>query len=46
MQNDVLSLEEIQAVLADLQSNESGYGPLFWLWHSTGLRNKEIRVLI
>ncbi len=41
----MLSTEEIQAVLADLQSNESRYYPLFLLWLSSGLRNAEIRGL-
>ena len=45
VQSDVLSVEEIQAVLADLQSNESWYYPLFLLWLSMGLRNAEIRGL-
>ena len=44
-ERDVLSVEEIQVVLADLQSNESWYYPLFLLWLSTGLRNAEIRGL-
>ena len=45
VQSDVLSACEIQAVLADLQSNESWYYPLFLLWLSTGMRNAEIRGL-
>jgi len=45
VQSDVLSAEEIQAVLADLQSNEPWYYSLFLLWLSTGLRNAEIRGL-
>ena len=45
VQSDVLSVDEIQAVLADLESNESWYYPLFLLWLSTGLRNAEIRGL-
>jgi integrase len=45
VQSDVLSVEEIQAVLADLEANESWYYPLFLLWLSTGLRNAEIRGL-
>ncbi|WP_255441155.1 site-specific integrase [Synechococcus sp. HK01-R] len=45
VQSDVLSACEIQAVLADLQSNESWYYPLFLLWLSTGMRNGEIRGL-
>ena len=45
VQSDVLSAEEIQAVLSDLQANEAWYYPLFLLWMSTGLRNGEIRGL-
>ncbi len=45
VQSDVLSVEEILAVLADLQSNEPWYAPLFLLWLSTGMRNGEIRGL-
>jgi integrase len=45
VQSDVLSVEEIQAVLADLESNEPWYYPLFFLWLSTGMRNGEIRGL-
>ncbi len=45
VQSDVLSVEEIQAVLADLELNESWYYPLFLLWLSTGMRNAEIRGL-
>jgi len=45
VQSDVLSVEEIQAVLSDLESNEPWYYPLFLLWLSTGLRNAEIRGL-
>ena len=45
VQSDVLSEEEIQAVLSDLQTNETWYYPLFLLWMSTGLRNGEIRGL-
>jgi integrase len=45
VQSDVLSVEEIQAVLADLESNEPWYYPLFLLWLSTGMRNGEIRGL-
>ena len=45
VQSDVLSVDEIQAVLADLQSNESWYYSLFLLWLSTGLRNAEVRGL-
>jgi integrase len=41
----VLSVEEIQAVLADLETNEPWYYSLFLLWLSTGLRNAEIRGL-
>lgn len=44
--SDVLSTEEIQAVLSDLQSKEPWFYPLFLLWLSTGLRNGEIRGLI
>jgi integrase len=43
VQSDVLSVDEIQAALSDLQSNESWYYPLFLLWLSTGMRNAEIR---
>ena len=43
--SDVLSKEEIQAVLMDLQSQEPWFYPLFLLWLSTGLRNGEIRGL-
>ena len=42
---DVLSTAEIQAVLADLQSNDAWFYPLFFLWLSTGLRNGELRAL-
>ena len=45
VKSDVLSVEEIQAVLADLERNESWYYPLFLLWLSTGMRNAEIRGL-
>ena len=45
MQSDVLSVDEIQAVLADLETNEPWYFPLFLLWLSTGMRNAEIRGL-
>ena len=41
----VQSVDEIQAVLADLERNESWYYPLFLLWLSTGMRNAEIRGL-
>ena len=41
----MLSKEEIQAVLTDLESQEPWYYPLFLLWLSTGLRNAEIRGL-
>jgi len=43
--SDVLSVEEIQAVLGDLASNEPWHYPLFLLWLSTGMRNAEIRGL-
>lgn len=43
--SDVLSTEEIQAVLGDLESKEPWFYPLFLLWLSTGLRNGEIRGL-
>ena len=43
--SDVLSTEEIQAVLRDLQSKEPWFYPLFLLWLSTGVRNGEIRGL-
>ena len=45
VQSDVLSVEEIHAVLADLQTTEPWYYPLFLVWLSTGLRNAEIRGL-
>jgi len=45
VQSDVLSVEEIQMVLADLETNEPWFYPLFLLWLSTGLRNAEIRGL-
>jgi integrase len=45
VQSDVLSVEEIQLVLADLMVKESWYFPLFLLWLSTGMRNGEIRGL-
>jgi integrase len=45
VQRDVLSVEEIQAVLADLETHEPWYYPLFLLWLSTGMRNGEIRGL-
>ena len=35
VQSDVLSVEEIQAVLSDLETNEPWYYPLFLLWLST-----------
>ena len=41
----MLREEEIQAVLTDLESNESWYYPLFLMWLSTGMRNAEIRGL-
>jgi integrase len=43
--SDVLTSGEIQAVLADLQSNDAWFYPLFFLWLSTGLRNGELRAL-
>jgi integrase len=45
VQSDVLSTEEIQLVLADLQTNQPWFYPLFLLWLSTGMRNAEIRGL-
>ena len=45
VQSDVLSMDEIQAVLSDLETNEPWYYPLFLLWLSTGMRNAEIRGL-
>ena len=41
---EVLSKEEIQQVLADLKSNEEWFYPCFLLWMSmsTGLRNSEL----
>ena len=44
-QSDVLSKDEISRVLADLESNDPWYFPLFAVWLSTGLRNAEIRGL-
>ena len=41
----VQSVDEIQSVLADLESNESWFYLLFLLWLSTGMRNAEIRGL-
>ena len=43
--SDVLSKEQIQAVLMDLESKERWFYQLFLLWLSTGLRNGEIRGL-
>lgn len=43
--SDVLSVDEIQAVLSDLENNEAWFYPLFLVWLSTGLRNGEIRGL-
>jgi len=45
VQSDVLSVEEIQAVLEDMRKREAWFYPLFLLWMSTGLRNAEIRGL-
>ena len=45
VQSDVLSVEEIQAVLEDMRRREAWFYPLFLLWMSTGLRNAEIRGL-
>ena len=42
---DVLSTDEIKAVLKDLQANDAWFYPLFFLWLSTGLRNGELRAL-
>lgn len=44
-QSDVLSVEEIKKVLADLRRNNEWYYPLFMVWLGTGLRNAEIRGL-
>jgi len=44
-QSDVLSVEEIKKVLADLRNNDEWYYPLFTVWLGTGLRNAEIRGL-
>jgi integrase len=44
-QSDVLTVEEISRVLADLEANDQWYFPLFAVWLSTGLRNAEIRGL-
>ena len=41
VQSDVLSVEEIQAALADLGSYESWYYPLLLLTLSRGMRNAE-----
>ena len=38
-------MEDIEAVLADLERNESWYYPLFLLWLSMGMRNGQIRGL-
>jgi integrase len=43
--SDVLSQQEVQQVLTDLQMHEPWFYPLFFLWLSTGLRNGEIRGL-
>ena len=45
MQSDVLSAEDIQSLLSDLNANEPWYYPLFLLWMSSGIRNDEIRGL-
>ena len=45
VQSDILSTEEIQKVLEDLQEHEAWFYPLFLLWLSTGLRNGELRAL-
>ena len=37
VQSDVLSVEEIESVLADLETHEPWYSPLFLLWLSTGM---------
>jgi len=44
-QSDVLSVEEIRNILADLKKNDEWFYPLFTVWLSTGLRNAEIRGL-
>ena len=44
-QSDVLSIEEIRKVLADLKEHDEWFYPLFTVWLSTGLRNAEIRGL-
>lgn len=44
-QSDVLTVEEISRVLADLEANDQWYFPLFAVWLNTGLRNAEIRGL-
>jgi integrase len=44
-QSDVLSIEEIKKVLADLKKNDEWYCSLFTVWLGTGLRNAEIRGL-
>jgi site-specific recombinase XerD len=45
VQSEILSTEEIQMVLKDLQNHEAWFYPLFLLWLSTGLRNGEVRAL-
>jgi integrase len=44
-QSDVLSKDEIKAILSDLKKNDEWHYPLFAVWISTGLRNSEIRGL-
>lgn len=44
-QSDVLSIEEIKKLLADLKQNDEWYCSLFTVWLGTGLRNAEIRGL-
>jgi hypothetical protein len=45
VQSDVLSVEEIQSLLSDLETNKPWYYPLFLLSLSMGLRNAAIRCL-
>lgn len=44
-QSDVLTVDEISRVLADLERNDPWHFPLFAVWLNTGLRNAEIRGL-
>ncbi len=42
VQEEVLSMGEIQRVLEDLRINEDWYYPIFAVWLGTGLRNAEL----